>query len=140
MANLLLNPVYITRDDVRDTTDNAALIALSDDAIDMLITQAQYLIDAYLICYGVPFDETQEFIFPIDVDGVATIPDKLKIAAFYVVEKLFSLDSISGSSTGAIIEEKILSRTVKYKDVSSSEIDNYIPLAAQELLNDFVFT
>ena len=49
MANLLLNPVYITRDDVRDTTDNAALIALSDDAIDMLITQAQYLIDAYLI-------------------------------------------------------------------------------------------
>jgi hypothetical protein len=92
MANLLLNPVYVTDpQDIRDTTDDAALIALSDDAINKLITESQYFIDAYIICFGVPFVEDQEFIFPVNVEDIETLPEGIKVATFYVVERLFSL-------------------------------------------------
>ena len=91
MANLLANPVYITAQDVRDTTTNPLLIALTDAEIEALITKAQYVIDNYIRCYGTPFVDGQEFIFPVDVDGVSTIPDDIQLATFYMVEYLFSL-------------------------------------------------
>ena len=139
MANLLLNAVYTTPVNIRDTTTDANIQALTDDEINVLITQAQYIIDAYIICFGVPFVENQEFVFPVNVDDVETLPTDIEVATFYVVERLFSLWSLSGTSNGSILEESILSRTVKYKYVSSSEFDNYIPEIAQQILYHYKF-
>lgn len=92
MANLLSNPVYITAQDIDDTSKDADLIALSVADKEQLITQAQYIIDDYIECYGIKFDGSQEFIFPTqDSDGnVEPIPNDIKVATLYLVEDLFS--------------------------------------------------
>ena len=133
MASLLANPVYITAQDVRDTTGNAALIALTDAQIEALITQAQYIIDNYIRCYGTPFVEWQEFIFPIDVDGVSTIPDDIMLATFYIVENLFVV--WPQYKTRTVIEEKTGKRTIKFSSDWSDVIP--IPGIAQQILDQY---
>lgn len=137
MASLLATPIYISAQDVRDTTTNAALAALTDAEIEALITQAQYIIENYIRCYGTKFVEWQEFIFPIDVDGVSTIPDDIKLATFYIVERLFALWTITASAGGNVIEERRTEHTVKYSDNSSSDIENLIPYWALQILNNY---
>jgi len=119
MANIFLRePVYITVQQVRDTTAKADLIALTDDEIKVLIAKSEDLIDNYIWSYGTPFDEDQSLIFPIDVDWISTIPSDITQATFYTVEQIFENgDSITGSVStwsGAIISEKAGDRTVSY--------------------------
>jgi len=49
MANIFLNePVYITAQQVKDSTSKPAIISLTDDEIKVLIYKAQREVDSYL--------------------------------------------------------------------------------------------
>lgn len=131
MASIFLKtPVYITVQEVKDSTTKTWLIALSDDNIKILITKAQEMVDNYIISYWTKFDESQTLIFPIDVDWVSTIPEDIKIATFYTVEQIFeNWDTIKGSVTTtwtwAISSEKTWDRTITYDvGTSTTEISN----------------
>lgn len=95
MTNLYNDPVYITAQDVIDSSDIADLIALPASEIEELITKAQDAIDAYLQCIeGVPFDESQNWLYPIqDPDDVTQplIPRNIQIATLMTVENIFLL-------------------------------------------------
>jgi hypothetical protein len=92
MTNLYSDPVYTTAQDVIDSTNIAALQALPVADIEELITRAQDAIDAYLQCIeGEPFDDPQNWLYPIDVDGTSTIPLDIQKATVQVVENLFLL-------------------------------------------------
>jgi hypothetical protein len=94
MANIFQQtPVYITADDVRDTTSNLDLKALTNAEIEVLITQAQREVDAYVSrTFRPPFVDTQELIFPVSKDDVSYLPAEITEATFYIVEQLFLLD------------------------------------------------
>ncbi len=89
MANLLSNIVYVSLEDLRDTTSIVGLKNLTDDLLWKTITTAQYIIDDYLWYYGCKFVATQDFIFPIDVDWVETLPTDIQIATVLVCEQIY---------------------------------------------------
>jgi len=93
MANIFQQvPVYITADDVRDSTSNTALQALTNPEIEVLITKAQGEVDGY-ICrtFRPPFEDTQDYLFPVLKDDVSYLPMEITQATFYIVEQLFVL-------------------------------------------------
>lgn len=107
MANLLDNPVYVTEQDVFDTTERDDLQNETSDIINKLIVKAQYVIDGYLNSYGEPFEETQQFIFPIkDEDGNESIPQGIKIATVYIIENLY--DSLGKEDNNGKISSESL--------------------------------
>lgn len=111
MANLLNNPVYVTVQDVRDTSDNSGVLALTDPEIEKYITKAQYTIDNYMYSYGTKVDSTQQFIFPVEDEG---IPDDIKIATVYTIENLFNKgDDIS---SGSIASESLWYYKINYSE------------------------
>ena len=65
MANLLDDLVYVTLQDARDTSDVFTATVPTDAELTTLLTEAQWIIDTYLVYYGVPFVEDQTFIFPV---------------------------------------------------------------------------
>lgn len=92
MPNLFNDPVYTTAVDVIASTNIAALQALPVADIEELITRAQDAIDAYLQCImDEPFTDPQNWLYPINEDGVATIPLDIQKVTVYVVENLFLL-------------------------------------------------
>jgi len=139
MTNITLQtPVYVTIDDVRDTSKKTSLIAESDDTISELIYRSQIVIDRYIGAYGTPFVSTQDWIFPVDVDWVSTIPDELKLATIWVVEKLYvNGDTITGWTAGwAVVEERLWESKIKYSEgtVTTSE---EIPDIAKKILRKY---
>lgn len=84
-----LTPIYITIEEIKSTTSNTQLQSESDSVIKSLIYRAQRYIDDFLVKYWSKFDDTQEFIFPIDNDWVSYIPKNIKESAFYIVEYLY---------------------------------------------------
>ena len=113
MVNLLDNEIYVTSQEVIDTTNRDDLANESTDTIDSLITKAQYVIDDYINQYGEPYDEKQDFIFPIkDDDGNSLVPKAVKIATVYTVENLY--DNLGEKDH----DGKISSESLGYYDVS----------------------
>jgi len=129
MANIFLrDPTYITIAQVKDTTDKAALAALGDDALKVLIARAEDLVDRYIISYGTPYDEDQTLIFPVeDEDGASSLPDDITKGTFFVVEQVYENgDLISGAvetGSGDVKSEKVGDRSVTY-DVGTTTTNN----------------
>ena len=143
MTNLYLDPVYTTFTDVRDSTNIAALIALTDAEIDELITRAQDAIDAYLQCIeGMVFVDPQNWLYPIedpDDNSVALIPLDIQKATIQVVENIFLLWTPTSAQVvwGQITSEKQGPRAVTYWEQSNSFDGNLIPNNTQMLLDKY---
>lgn len=148
MASIFLKtPVYITAEEVKDTTTKTGLLALSDDSIKILITKAQEMVDNYIISYWKKFDEGQSYIFPVDINWISTLPEDIKIATFYCVEQIFENGdtikwSVTTTWTWAISSERTWDRTISY-DVwtSTTEISNtaalWLPNEAIQILKKY---
>lgn len=87
MANLLDDLVYVTLDDVRETSRILASNAKPiDTVLTQLITESQWVIETYIGSYGEKEDEAQAFIFPTVDDG---IPNDIKLATVRIAEQLY---------------------------------------------------
>lgn len=117
MTNLLNNVVYTTATDVKDTTSIVALQSLSDTVINKLIVEAQYIIDNYIGSYGIKFDKTQEFIFPINISDVSTLPSDVSLATVFLVEQLYLEWSTTFSWEYDIKMEKSWPDSIEYFDM-----------------------
>ena len=98
MANIFQQtPVYITVQDVIDSTSKPALAALTVAEIEVLVTKAQREVDAYICStYRPPFEEDQDFLFPVLKDEISYLPKEITQATLYVVEQVFA----SGDTVG----------------------------------------
>lgn len=120
MANLLSNVVYTNATDVKDTTTITALQSELDETVDTLIVQAQYIIDDYIGSYWIKFVSTQEFIFPVNVDDVSTIPSDISLATVFVVEQIYLQWDVEFEWEYDVIEEKSWPDSVKYTGKDST--------------------
>ena len=142
MTNLLDDPIYVTWQDVLDTTTIAGLIALltwTPTAADGWITQAQRIIDNYIGRYGTPFDEDQTFVFPVeDDDGASLIPIDIQLATIQIVEMLYLQGdtTLSSLSTQKVKSEKNIWRSVTYEDSATTETIQ-VPQKTQNILNNY---
>lgn len=138
MANLLTNAVYLSAQDVKDTTQLTTLAALTDAVVVRLIDEAQGLVDAFLECvYGTAYDPTQTTLYPIvDTSGASYIPKDVRLATLYVVEHLHLLgDPTLDSNLGReLIVEKVGDHSVEY---SESRGDAFMPEKAMRLLASY---
>lgn len=149
MANLFVqDPVYITIDEIKDTSSKAWLITLSDDELKVLITKAQQLVDNYIISYGEKYNEDQAYIFPTkDSNENGLLPNDITVATFYIIEQLYeSGDLISGAvsttSWWAITNEKVWDRSVSYSSDTTTTTNNHlkflwIPPEAESILKKY---
>jgi len=130
-------PVYITADDVRDSTSNTDLQALTNAEIEVLITKAQREVDTY-ICktFRPPFEDTQSLIFPVSKEDVSYLPTEITEATLYIVEQLFALgDTVWWSLPyETITSEKIWPRSYNYWDDDKARVWFMIPDIALKLL------
>jgi hypothetical protein len=124
---------------VKDSTAKTWLASLSDNAIKTLITKAQDIIDTYIRTYWTKFSETQEYIFPIDVVWVSTLPSDIKIACLYCVEQLFeSGDLIKTATWWEVISEKAGDRSINYSEWNKNTLDIlWIPVQAKAILDKY---
>lgn len=136
MANLLSNAIYVTSADVKQTTNIVWLNSESIGNIEKYITEAQIIIDSYILVYWSKFDSTQDEVFPIcDTDWTALIPNDIKIATIYIVEDIFLNGVPNVASWDEVIEEKVGDHTVKYSEKSDNI--KFIPEKAQNILNRY---
>jgi hypothetical protein len=63
MASLFINPTYITATELKDSTNVAGLIAVTDTERNRYIVEAENMIDSY-IGFIRKFDSTQTRKFP----------------------------------------------------------------------------
>ena len=139
MASIFLKtPVYITVQEVKDSTSKTGIASLTNDQITVLIYKAQRQIDAYLVqTFWDSLDSEQEFIFPVSKDDLSYLPAWIKEACLYVVEQLYEAwDTVSKSSTLDIKRETMWPRTIEYKDKWYNDY-LYIPDIAKSLLDEF---
>lgn len=149
MANIFQwESVYITSQDVKDSTSKTALAALTDLEIETLIYKAQIAIDNYIVSYGTPYDTDQDFIFPvIGTDSNSLLPSDITMSALLSVEQIYENgDLITGSTTvtgtWAVKSEKVWDRSVTYDlwttttDVSDNE-SLWLPDQAINLLKKY---
>ena len=133
MANLLAqDPVYISLADYRDTTTNTYLKdSATDDELKSIIYKSQLIIDDYIRFYWNPFVDWQEFIFPIDVDGVETYPLDISIATVLIGEAVYTIQS----DTRNVKKEDMGPQTIEYfeKETYSS----FISEKARTILNRY---
>jgi hypothetical protein len=85
-----------------------------------LLVTAQYAIDDYFKFYWEPFVEWQDFIFPIDVDEVSTIPKDIKLATIRTADYLYLkwTDTVSSLEWQRVLSESNLSRKVELTSIS----------------------
>ena len=140
MASIFLNdPVYITVQQVKDSTSKPALASLTDDEIKVLIYKAQREVDSYLWhTFRSPFVDNQEFVFPVLKDEVSYLPLWITEATLYVVEQVFiSWDTINASLGGwTVLEEKTWPHTIKYAEWSVISW-LLVPDLAKKLLDEY---
>jgi len=137
MTNLLdQTPTYITLEDFRDTATSQEVAALSDNDTKALIYQAQLAIDDYLkAVWYEPFVDWQDFLYPVNIDDVETIPNDISIATVYVAEYIYSkwltqvADGIKAETTGDY--------KVEFFDISSKTNWYYIPEKAKIILDKY---
>ena len=138
MASIFLqDPIYITVQQVIDSTSKAWLASLPSDDIKQLIYMAQREIDMYIVnTFRPKFDSSQEFLFPVLNDELSYLPNILTEATLYVVEQLFvSWDTVTWNvGTWNILEEKTWPHTVKF-DKSQIPAGFLIPNVAIKLLD-----
>jgi len=138
MTNLLIqDPVYISLEDFRETTKNSSLkssLSVCDDDLKWIIYSVQKIIDDYIWHYETAFDEDQEFIFPIDVYDVSTVPTDIAIAAVYIGEVFF--ENQTATSSDNIKSVKSWPRTVEYFE-GWSDLWVYINEKAQTILDNY---
>lgn len=147
MANIFWwTAVYISVQEVKDTTNKAWIIALTDWEIQELIYKAQYRIDNYIGSYWTPYNEEQEFIFPVkNADWNSEIPKDVKIATFYVVEQIYENgDTIQWSTitwTWAITSERVWDRSISYDVWTATNtnwlVSQWIPNEALSILKKY---
>jgi len=117
MNNLFIeDPIYITIQDLKDSTNKTWIASLTDNQIKRLIYEAQFAIDDYILHYWTKYSESQSFIFPTqDEDwNIEVIPNDIKIATVYVCEQIFeSWDTVS-STYWEVTEEVAGDRRIKY--------------------------
>lgn len=139
MANLLDDLVYVTLDDVRETSRILASNAKpTDTVLTQLITESQWVIETYIGSYGEKEDEAQAFIFPTVDDG---IPNDIKLATVRIAEQLYLQgDNLWSLKGDRVVSESNLSRSVSYSDkewhISSVETIN-IPKKALNVLDKY---
>jgi len=117
MANLFTwTAVYVSIQDVKDSTNKAWIIALTDVEIQELIYKAQYRIDNYIWSYWTPYVDWQEFIFPVMKDDVSYIPTDIKQATIFVIEQIFENgDTIQVVNPWwQIISQKLWDRSISF--------------------------
>jgi len=117
MANLFTwTAVYVSIQDVKDSTNKAWIIALTDVEIQELIYKAQYRIDNYIWNYWTPYVDWQEFIFPVMKDDVSYIPTDIKQATIFVIEQIFENgDTIQVVNPWwQIISQKLWDRSISF--------------------------
>lgn len=93
MANLLAqDTVYISLADYRDTTTNTYLKdSATDDELKSIIYKSQRTIDDYIVAFGCPCVEWQEFIFPVlQDDDTCIVPTDLAIATVFVWDVIYT--------------------------------------------------
>lgn len=137
MTNLINNAIYVTIDDVKDTTDISGLASESDSNITRFITEAQSIIDSYIEYFWTKYVSTQEFIFPIyNDDGESEIPNDIKIATVYIVEDIYLTWVPDVASGNDIKREKVGDHEVEYLDTNDNI--KFIPEKAKVLLDAYV--
>jgi len=133
--------VYLSVNEVKNSSKKAWLIALSDSLIKELIYKAELIIDRFIQSYWTPFVETQPFIFPVNVDDVSFLPNDLKIATLYIVENLYEAwDTITWNTdwTWNITQESAWDYLVKYQEVKNINLNiEKIPKEAKAILRKY---
>lgn len=122
MSNIFIkDPVYISVQDLQDTTTKQALKDATEDEVKEVIAKAEWIIDNYIISYWTKFDENQNTIFPIlDTDWESSLlPQDIKMAAYFTSVQIFVngdtiRTSVSTSWSWAIKSEKTWSHSVTY--------------------------
>jgi len=139
MANLLDDLIYVTLEDVRESSRILASNAKpTDSVLTQLITESQWIIDTYIGSYGTKEVETQTFIFPTEDDW---IPTDIKLATVRIAEQLYLQgDNLWSLKWDRVVSESNLSRSVSYSDkewhISSVETIN-IPKKALNVLDKY---
>ncbi len=132
--------VYITVQDVKDSTSKAEIAALTDAEIQELIYKAEVDIDEYIWPFAAPYVDWQPFVFPIE-DSEWIVPNDINIACLYTLEYIYVLwDTITSwwTSWWAVIEESIWDHKVKYSEwVTASSSGLKIPKEAKSLLSKY---
>jgi len=140
MANIFQQtPVYITAQDVIDSTSKPALAALTVAEIDVLITKAQREVDSY-ICrtFRPPVEEDQDFLFPVIKDEVSYLPKEITEATLYVVEQVFASGDTVGMTPWYIVKsEKSWPDSVSFDRATNAEFGSLVPDIARKLLEKF---
>lgn len=136
MANLLeIDPVYTTIQDYKDTTSVAALQTATDDELKAIIYNAQLIIDNYIIAFGLPCVEGQDFIFPtILSDDTCEVPTNISIATVYIWDVYY--ENMNASSWTNIKTEKTWDYSVEYSD-SKEDSSIYINQKAMLILDKY---
>ena len=143
MANIFIKePVYITIDELKDSTTKTDLATKTDDELKVLITKAQEVIDRYIKSYWTPYQKDQDYIFPIkDENENSYIPEDITIATLYTIEQLFvSWDLISWAvnTWWNIKSEKVWDRTITYTEATNNNLKFlWIPFEAEQILKKY---
>lgn len=138
MANLFLQePIYISVQDYKDSTSKD-ITSLTDDDIKVLIYKAQKIIDNYIWSYWVKFDSEQDFIFPIDNNGVSEIPQDIKLSSVMICDQLLvNWDTINWYEAWQVLQEKTWDRQITYAENDNSLFINEIPYQARVYLDNY---
>ena len=136
MANLLSNPIYVTSADVKETTNIVWLTSESIGNIEKYITEAQMIIDSYILVYWSKFNTTQTEIFPIcDSDWNSLMPNDIKIATVYIVEDIYLSWIPNVASWEEIVEEKTGDHSWKFSE--NNKAIKFIPEKAKNILDRY---
>lgn len=135
------DPIYITIQEVKDSTKKTAITLLSDTDIKILIYKAQKSIDNYIVGYWKPFVSWQSFIFPIDIDWVSTIPADIKEACLYCVEQIYENgDTVKNFWNSLnVLKEKTGDHEIIYESSKeeSEVVKSWIPEVAETILENY---
>lgn len=140
MASLYLqDPIYVTGQELKDTTTVADIKALSIDDSKILIYQSQLMIDRYLgKTRDLKYNSSQDFLFPIkNKDWDPEIPTEVKIATVLVCEFIFANWIDTGKINQDIRSEKTWPRSVTLFDIDKSLVWLSIPKFAMQLLSKY---
>lgn len=133
---------YITVDQyTTDTTQSGHVVGLSSDEVKSLILDSMVLIDAFIGKGGVPFDESQEFIFPrsedVDSSGNAFVPRKLTLATRLLCDHLI-VTRTKGVSPSEIASESDLGYSYSKFDRALKGNYTSLPDTVYELIEDYI--